>query len=41
MEFISIYGEASVVTDRSILEELYDKKDDAWFTGVDDPNLTA
>ncbi|UJH92838.1 pyridoxamine 5'-phosphate oxidase family protein [Antarcticibacterium sp. 1MA-6-2] len=41
MEFISIYGEASVVTDKSILEELYNKKDDAWFTGVDDPNLTA
>jgi general stress protein 26 len=41
MEYISIYGEASVVTDKAILEELYNKKDDAWFTGVDDPNLTA
>lgn len=40
-EFISIYGEASVVTDKNVLEELYSKKDDAWFTGVDDPNLTA
>ncbi len=41
MEFISIYGKASVVTDKTILEDLYDKKDDAWFTGIDDPNLTA
>lgn len=41
MEFISIYGKASVVTDKAALEDLYDKKDDAWFTGVDDPNLTA
>lgn len=41
MEFVSIYGKASIVTDRGILEDLYSKKDDAWFTGVDDPNLTA
>lgn len=41
MEFISIYGKASVVTEKSVLEELYTKKDDAWFTGLDDPNLTA
>ncbi len=41
MEFISIYGRATVVTEKNILEDLYDKKDDAWFTGSDDPNLTA
>lgn len=41
MEFISIYGKASVITEKHILEDLYDKKDDAWFTGSDDPNLTA
>lgn len=41
MEFISIYGEATIVTNKDVLEELYTKKDDAWFTGVDDPNLTA
>lgn len=41
MEYISIYGRATVVTERNILEDLYDKKDDAWFTGSDDPNLTA
>lgn len=41
MEFISIYGEAEVVTEKSKLEEFYEKTDDAWFDGVDDPNLTA
>lgn len=40
-EFISIYGEGSVVTDKNVLEDLYSKKDDTWFTGLDDPNLTA
>lgn len=41
MEFISIYGRATVITEKNILKDLYDKKDDAWFTGTDDPNLTA
>lgn len=41
MEFISIYGEAEVVTEKSKLEEFYNKTDDNWFDGVDDPNLTA
>lgn len=41
MEFISIYGQATIVTERDILEDLYSKTDDSWFTGVDDPNLTA
>jgi|SRR5690606_4081413 len=41
MEFISIYGQATIVADPSILKDLYEKSDDAWFTGEDDPNLTA
>lgn len=41
MEFISIYGRASIVADQAILKDLYGKSDDAWFNGVDDPNLTA
>ncbi|MFD1095016.1 pyridoxamine 5'-phosphate oxidase family protein [Salegentibacter chungangensis] len=41
MEFLSVYGKASVSTDKKILEELYSKIDDAWFDGIDDPNLTA
>lgn len=41
MEFISIYGQATIVTEREILKDLYSKTDDSWFNGVDDPNLTA
>lgn len=41
MEFMTIFGHASVTTDKAILEALYGKSDDAWFEGVDDPNLTA
>jgi general stress protein 26 len=41
MDFISIYGEATVVCDDNILEQLYSHQDDAWFTGKEDPNLTA
>lgn len=40
-EFISIYGKATVLTSGEKLKDLYSKTDDAWFTGVDDPNLTA
>ena len=41
MEFISVYGNAFISTDQSILEDLYSKDDDRWFDGVTDPNLTA
>lgn len=41
MEFISIYGRATIVADPSILNDLYERSDDAWFTGENDPNLTA
>lgn len=41
MEFISIYGRATIVADQSILKDLYSKSDDAWFDGQDDPNLSA
>ncbi|MGA9326696.1 MAG: pyridoxamine 5'-phosphate oxidase family protein [Salegentibacter sp.] len=41
MEFISIFGKASVNTDKEVLKDLYSKIDDAWFNGVDDPNLAA
>ena len=41
MEFISIYGKASIETNEGVLKEFYHKMDDAWFDGVDDPNLTA
>ncbi|MEH6681809.1 MAG: pyridoxamine 5'-phosphate oxidase family protein [Sediminicola sp.] len=41
MEFLTVYGEARITTDRKILERYYGKTDDAWFKGIDDPNLTA
>lgn len=41
MEFISIYGMATIITDSERLKDLYSSIDDAWFEGVDDPNLTA
>ena len=40
-EFMSIYGNASIITDNNRIKELYGSADDAWFDGVDDPNLTA
>lgn len=40
-EFISIYGKAAISTSSEKLKELYEKTDNAWFTGLDDPNLTA
>ncbi len=39
--FLSVYGQASISRDQTILEELYDKLDDNWFEGVKDPNLSA
>ena len=41
MEFLIIFGKAEILTQRPILERYYGKMDDAWFDGVDDPNLTA
>lgn len=41
MRFLIIYGQALVLTERSILASLHKKSDDAWFDGVDDPNLSA
>jgi len=41
MQFLNVYGAAEISNDKQILKELYGKTDDAWFKGVDDPNLTA
>jgi len=41
MEFISIYGSASIHTDKELIHELYSKSDDAWFDGKNDPSVTA
>ncbi|MDT7827106.1 pyridoxamine 5'-phosphate oxidase family protein [Pricia sp. S334] len=41
MEFLIVFGKASIITERPVLEKYYGKTDDTWFDGVDDPNLTA
>lgn len=40
-EFLSIYGNAYISSDRNRIKDLYGKGDDAWFDGVDDPNITT
>lgn len=40
-QFISVYGDAEIVLKQEILEELYSNISDNWFSGVNDPNLTA
>ena len=41
MEFLTVYGEATISTDRADIDRLYGKMDDAWFDGKNDPNITA
>jgi general stress protein 26 len=41
MNFVSVFGEAQIVSNQDILDDLYDSKDNAWFNGSEDPNLTA
>jgi general stress protein 26 len=41
MRFLIVYGEATIHDERRILEELYGTSDNAWFKGIDDPNLSA
>lgn len=41
MEFMNLYGTAVITTDRAIIDELYQKSDDNWFNGKEDPNVTA
>ncbi len=40
-KFLSVFAEAEIVVEQSILEELYSSVSDNWFDGTDDPNLTA
>lgn len=41
MQFLIVFGQATIVMDRAALKSLYGKTDDAWFKGLDDPNLSA
>lgn len=40
-EFLSLYGQAEITKDKTILKDLYSATTDNWFDGADDPNLTA
>ncbi len=41
MEFLTVFGKATISADKSIIEKLYVKSDDNWFDGKQDPNITA
>lgn len=41
MQFLNVYGKATITTDKTVIDELYGSGDDAWFEGKDDPNITA
>jgi general stress protein 26 len=41
MEFLSIYGEAEISSNKDSIEELYAKTDDNYFKGQDDPEVTV
>jgi general stress protein 26 len=41
MEFLVVFGHAEISSDQHIIERYYSSSDDAWFEGVDDPNVTA
>lgn len=41
-DFLSIYGEATISTDKELIKELWEPIVKTWFTGgVDDPRITA
>jgi general stress protein 26 len=41
LEFLTVFGEAQISTDRAKINELWTKLVEAWFPeGEDDPNLT-
>lgn len=41
MEFLNLYGEAHLVSDKLIIKDLYQSTDDSWFDGDDDPKIRA
>jgi len=41
MQFLSLYGNAFIYTNKPLLEELYTAKEDQWFEGVNDEELIA
>jgi general stress protein 26 len=41
MKFLSVYGNAEIITDNSLISKIYDKADNAYLNGADNPNTTA
>ncbi len=41
MEFLNVYGSASILDDQHLIDELYGSSDDNWFEGKDDPNISV
>ncbi len=41
MEFLTLFGDVEIHTDKAVIGELYGKTDDLWFEGEDDPNVSA
>jgi len=39
-EFLSVYGQAFIYTDRATIEDKWSPMANAWFDGKDDPNVT-
>jgi general stress protein 26 len=41
-DFLTLYGEASITTDKNVISELWEPTLKTWFTeGIDDPRITA
>lgn len=40
MEFLTVFGTASISTDKDLIERLWDGMVEAWFDGKDDPNVS-
>ena len=41
MQFLNVYGTATITKDQNMIDELYGKADDAWFEGKHDPNISV
>jgi general stress protein 26 len=40
MEFLTVFGTASISTDRELIDRLWNGLIEAWFDGKDDPNIS-
>ncbi|MDO1501311.1 pyridoxamine 5'-phosphate oxidase family protein [Winogradskyella maritima] len=41
MSFMNVFGKAEIVSEQSVISELYGTGDDMWFDGENDPNICA